>query len=103
MSIYKTQKITAILGIILILILAIFLATRYESPNIKVVTHTISNKFSIYTSNSCKIIVPYIGKGNYTSQKHHYNPSPNIPCDVGKDKNCSAVFTINGKRTEYSE
>ena len=88
----KTQKATASIGIVLILSLGIFIAAQYEKPYVPVV-HVFVPVQSQTTSTS-----------TFTLQKKHvYNPSPSVPCNIGKDKRCSAVFTVNGKRTDYSE
>ena len=91
-----THKTIATVGIILILSLGIFLSTKYEKPNAKVVVPVQSKTTSV------SVISKISCTGNAcSSQKHHYNPSPSVPCNIGKNKSCSAVFTVNGKRTDY--
>jgi hypothetical protein len=100
MSVNKTQKATATIGLALVASLGIFFAVQYKSPDVPVKpipVHVPIQKQC--TSATCiipsLIIVP--------EKKHVYNPSPSVPCDIGKSDRCSAVFTVNGKRTDYSE
>jgi len=98
MTTTKTQKATALIGIVLILSLGIFFTAQYEKPNTPVVPVTVPVQQPC-TSSSC--ILP--SRIVVLEKKHVYNPSPSVPCNIGKDKRCSAVFTVNGKRTDYSE
>jgi hypothetical protein len=95
----KTQKTTASIGIVLILSLGIFIASRYEKPKTPVAPVVPAPIQAPCTSSTCiipsLIVVP--------EKKHVYNPSPSVDCNIGKSENCSAVFTVNGKRTDYSE
>ena len=95
----NTEKTVATVGIILILILGIYIAAQYEKPIVpptpNVVVAPIQNQLS------STVIPPLIV---VSEKKHHvYNPSPSVPCAIGISDHCSAVFTVNGKRTDYSD
>ena len=101
MSTNNVQKTTAYIGIVLILSLGIFITAQYEKPNVSIVVPIQQQLTSVYIpAMPVKVVVTCSGHA-CSSQKHHYNPSPNIPCNIGKDARCSAVFTVNGKRTDY--